>query len=236
MGLAGNLRDLSIANLIELNCVEKTSSQITIKTRSGDAMVFFDRGNIVHARWGDLKGTAALYNVLRLTDGEFRVTSNLTPPERTIFESWKGLVLDGMRVLDETQRIKTTIAHSLAEELQALTGISRLLVVSKDGTVVHQQGAAEPERGYAVSAFLTAQGAALSDMLHYGPLSYAAYLRGNEKEFVFDCDPFVVLLAVARAADIRPTSALIETIRAKLKSSEHEIRVEADGEPEKAVR
>jgi predicted regulator of Ras-like GTPase activity (Roadblock/LC7/MglB family) len=236
MGLAGNLRDLSITNLIELSCVEKTSSQLTVKTRSGDAIVFFDRGNIVHARWGDLKGTAALYHILRLSDGEFRVASNVAPPERTIFESWKGLVLDGMRVLDETQRIKNTIAHSLAEELQALPGVARLLVVSKDGTVVHQQGAADPERAYAISALVTAQGAVLSDTLHFGPLSYAAYVRGNDKEFVFNCDPFLVLLAVPRAADIRPTSALIETIRAKLKSSEHALGAESDAEPEKAVR
>ncbi|MBN1919320.1 MAG: DUF4388 domain-containing protein [Verrucomicrobia bacterium] len=221
MGLAGNLRDLSITNLIELSCVEKTRSQLLVKTRSGDAIVFFDRGNIVHARCGDLKGTAALYHILRLTDGEFRVTTSVAAPERTIFESWKGLVLDGMRVLDETQRIKDTIAHGLAEELKALSGILRLLVVSKDGAVVHQQGAADPERAYALSAFLTTHGAALSDMLHFGPLNYAAYVRGNEKEFVFNCDPFLVLLAVPRAADIRPTSALIETIRAKLKSSEH---------------
>lgn len=235
MGLAGNLRDLSITNLIELSCVEKTSSQLTVKTRSGDAIVFFDRGNIVHARWGDLKGTAALYPILRLTDGEFRVASNIAAPERTIFESWKGLVFDGMRVLDETQRIKNTIAHTLADELQALPGVSRLLVVSKDGTVVHQQGATDRERAYAMSAFLTAHGAALSDLMHFGPLSYAAYVRADEKEFVFNCDPFVVLLAVPRAADIRPTSALIETIRAKLKSSEHDMAADSDAEPDKVV-
>ena len=48
----------------------------------------------------------------------------------------------------------------------------------------------------------------------------AADFCEEEKEFVFNCDPFLVILAVPRAADIGPTSALIETIRAKLKSSE----------------
>jgi predicted regulator of Ras-like GTPase activity (Roadblock/LC7/MglB family) len=220
MGLAGNLRDLTITNIIELHCTERSSVQLTVQTRSGDAMVFFDHGDIVHARWGELKGTKALYHILRLTDGEFRVTSGIAPPERTIFESWKGLVLDGMRVYDETRRIQDSIAHSLADELRDLRGVSRLLVVAKDGTLVHKEGDTDAERAFALSAVLTAQGARLGDALHFGPVNYAAYVRGTEKEFVFDVNQFLVLLAVPRAADIRPTSTLIETIRAKLRSSE----------------
>ena len=220
MGLVGNLKDLNITNIIELNCVEKSTAQVTIKTRAGDAMVFFNDGDIVHARWGDIRGTEALYRILRLTDGAFRVTSDIRPPERTIFESWKGLVLEGMRVYDETERLKGRIVHSLADELRSFPGVSRLLVVAKNGTTVHEQGPVEPERAYAISAFLTAQGSALSDELHLGPLSYVAYVRGDEKEFVFDCDQFLVALSVPRTADIRPTGALIERIRDKLKSSE----------------
>ncbi len=231
MGLVGNLSDLNVANIIELNCVERHSAQLTVKTRSGDAMVFFDNGEIVHARWGDLKGTEALYHILRLSDGEFHVTGT-TAPERTIFESWKGLVLDGMRAFDETRRLQDDIAQSLADELKSLPGVSRLLVVSKDGTVVHNQGGTPYERAYALSAFLTAQGSALSDALHFGPLNYAAYLRGREKEFVFNCDQFFVMLAVPRSADIRPTSALIETIRAKLKASENELVPRQEAEEE----
>jgi predicted regulator of Ras-like GTPase activity (Roadblock/LC7/MglB family) len=233
MGLVGNLNDLNITNIIELNCTEKNSVQVTIKTRTGDAMVFFDRGEIVHARWGGLKGTEALYHILRLSDGEFRITSGITPPERTIFESWKGLVLDGMRVFDETRRLKDRIAHSLAGELKSLPGVSRLLVVSKDGAVVYEQGNTNSAQAYAMSAFLTAQGSALSDALHFGPLNYVAYVRGADKEFVFNCDPFLVLLAVPRAADIQPTSALIETIRAKLKLSESSF--DPQEEPEKVA-
>jgi predicted regulator of Ras-like GTPase activity (Roadblock/LC7/MglB family) len=220
MSLVGNLKDLSITNIIELNCVEKNTAQVTIKTRAGNAMVFFDGGKIVHARWGDLKGTEALYRILRLSDGEFRVTSDMAPPERTIFESWKTLVLDGMRVLDETTALKARIAHGLADELKSLPGVSRLLVAAKSGAVLHQQGPVEAERAYALSALLTSQGSELGDALHLGPLNYAAYVRGDEKEFVFDCDQFLVMLAVPRTADIRPTSALVETIRAALKSSE----------------
>lgn len=220
MGLVGNLKDLNITNIIELNCVEKSTAQVTIKTRTGDAMVFFDDGKIVHARWGALKGTEALYRILRLTDGAFRVTSDIAPPERTIFESWKGLVLEGMRVYDETERLKGHIVTSLADELRSFPGVSRLLVAAKNGTVVHEQGPVEPERTYAISAFLSAEASALSDELHLGPPTYTAYVRGDEKEFVFDCDPFVVALSVPRTADIRPTGALIERIREKLKSSE----------------
>jgi predicted regulator of Ras-like GTPase activity (Roadblock/LC7/MglB family) len=220
MGLVGNLRDLNITNIIELNCVEKSTAQVTIKTRTGDAMVFFDDGEIVHARWGELKGTEALYRILRLSDGAFRVTSDIATPERTIFESWKGLVLEGMRVYDETERLKGCIVTDLADELRSFPGVSRLLVAAKNGTVVHEQGPVDPERTYAISAFLTVQASALSDELHLGPLAYAAYVRGDEKEFVFDCDPFVVALSVPRAADIRPTGTMIERIREKLKSSE----------------
>jgi len=228
MGLVGNLKDLSITNIIELNCVEKNSAQVTISTRTGDAMVFFDSGDIVHALWNDFKGAEALYRILRLTDGAFRVSSEIAPPEQTIFGSWKGLVFEGMRVYDETRLLKDKIAHSLADELKCFEGVSRLLVAAKSGAIVHQQGAINAERAQAMSAFLTAQGATVTDALHLGPLDYATYVRGAEREFVFDCDQFIVLLSVARAADIGPTRALIETIRAKLKSSDTSLEPQSE--------
>lgn len=234
MGLIGNLKDLNIASIIELNCVEKNAAQVTIKTRVGDAIVFFDNGEIVHARWGELKGVEALYRILRLTDGEFKVTSNIAPPERTIVESWQGLLLDGMRVLDETEHRKDRIARHLADELKTLRGVSRLLIVSKKGAVVYQDRAPDPEGALAIGAFLTATGSALGDALHFGPLTYASYLRGDDKEFVFDCDQFFVLLDVPRSADIRPTCELIEAIRAKLKSSD--AAAERAAQPEEAIR
>ena len=220
MGLVGNLKDLSITNIIELNCVEKSTAQVIIKTRTGDAMVFFHGGNIVHARWGDLKGTEALYHILRLAEGEFRVTSDITLPERTIYESWKGLVLEGMRVYDETRQTKDRLVRDLADELTRLPGLSRVLAVAKNGTLVHHENRDDAERAYALSAFLAAQGAALSDTLHLGPLDHVTYARGKQRELIFDCDPFLVLLALERAADVRPVQALIETIRARLKSSD----------------
>jgi len=231
MGLVGNLKDLSITNIIELNCVEKSTAQVIIKTRAGDAMVFFQGGEIVHARCGHLKGTEALYHILRLAEGEFRVTSDIAPPERTIAEPWKGLVFEGMRVYDEARRLKDHLARDLADHLEHIPGIARVLVVAKDGAVVHEQGATDAERAYALNVFLTTQGAALGDALHLGPLDHVAYARGEEKEFVFDCDQFLVGLAVGRAADVRPIQGLIETIRAKLKSSAPQPQTEKVGGP-----
>jgi len=234
MGLVGNLRDLNITNIIELNCIEKSTAQVTIKTRSGDAMVFFNDGEIVHARWGDFKGTEALYRILRLNDGGFRVTSDITPPERTIFDSWKGLIFEGMRVYDENKLAKDRIAQTLADELKGLSGVSYLLIFADNGAVVHQQGALEAARVHAISAFLNAQGARLSDTLHLGPLDYATYVHGDQMAFVFHCDQFLVALAVPRTADIGPVRALVQRIRDRLKSSDN--KGEAEHQSGKAAR
>ena len=103
MALVGDLKDLNIAAIIQLNCVEKNTAELMVSGRRSAARIYFGKGEIVHASYAGEKGEEALYKILSLSEGEFRVTPITELPERTIFTSWESLLLEGMRVIDETE-------------------------------------------------------------------------------------------------------------------------------------
>ena len=47
MALVGDLKDLNIATIIQLNCVERNTAELMISARRGAARVYFDKGEIV---------------------------------------------------------------------------------------------------------------------------------------------------------------------------------------------
>ena len=49
MALVGNLNDLKLPSLIQLNCMEKNTAKLTIENNGRFSFIYFDKGQIVHA-------------------------------------------------------------------------------------------------------------------------------------------------------------------------------------------
>ena len=69
--------------------------------RKGSGEIHFAEGNVVDALWGDARGEAAFYAMLKLTDGDFALDPSFKPPGRVIHQSAEALLLEGMRRMDE---------------------------------------------------------------------------------------------------------------------------------------
>ncbi len=111
----GNLHSLSLPNIIQINCTERNQAHLRLRHRQEEASVFFADGNVVHAVLGDQAGEEAIYELLGWEDGEFELEMDVPPPARTITTNWSGLLLEGMRRIDES-----AAGWDVLSELEAL--------------------------------------------------------------------------------------------------------------------
>ena len=97
----GNLHTLSLLSIIQINCEERNEARLHLKRQGEKASLFFADGNVVHAESGSYVGEEAVYELLKWENGNFKLEKGIAPPERTINVDWTGLLLEGMKRIDE---------------------------------------------------------------------------------------------------------------------------------------
>jgi hypothetical protein len=136
MALVGNLRDLKLPNLIQINCLEKNQAKMTIEYRRQYGTLYFADGQIVHAEFQDKVGEEAVYSLLTLKEGMFKVESDIVAPTISIRNSWSNLLLEGMRQIDESGVNKNQAAEDAIDALVAVRGIQGAMVFAANGTAI----------------------------------------------------------------------------------------------------
>ena len=103
-GFAGNLVDMGVVDLVQTFEIGRKTGTISIK---GDrvATIYFKEGRVIDAEMGRLKGENAFYRLLNATDGEFEVQFSALDRTERIEVSTQGLLMEGMRRLDEWGRM-----------------------------------------------------------------------------------------------------------------------------------
>jgi predicted regulator of Ras-like GTPase activity (Roadblock/LC7/MglB family) len=99
--MKGNLRDMGIADLIQHNCQDRKTAQVSIRHSGRQAVLFFQDGDIVHASLDDKAGEEVVYEILQWEEGVFEMESDVKSPVQTIDRNWSSLLLEGARRLDE---------------------------------------------------------------------------------------------------------------------------------------
>jgi len=104
---AGNLSDMSVVDLVQTLEMGKKSGALHIKSKKGfEAVVWFRDGRIVDCALGEkLTGETAFYRVLNWQEGEFAIEFKPVEREERIRTSTQGLLMEGMRRIDEWGRI-----------------------------------------------------------------------------------------------------------------------------------
>jgi hypothetical protein len=115
MALIGNLTELPFVDLVQTCCLSHSTTHISLNFGKNKGSVFLLNGEIIDAAIEDLRGEEAFYKILQEDGGSFLTQSNPSfVPARTINRSWQHLLLDGMRLLDETKN--GLIAPDLSDE------------------------------------------------------------------------------------------------------------------------
>jgi hypothetical protein len=66
--------------------------------------MYFKDGQVTHAAYGSLTGDQAVFKVLRWTGGNFQIDFEGTTTEQTTTLNTQGLLMEGLRLLDESKR------------------------------------------------------------------------------------------------------------------------------------
>ncbi|MBW2524012.1 MAG: DUF4388 domain-containing protein [Deltaproteobacteria bacterium] len=102
-GVSGSLSDMAMTDIVQILFHGKRTGALHIEWPDTKGEVHFKDGRIVQCLLGDMEGENAFYRMLSLgEDGQFHVDPQFVPEgEPTIQASPEGLLLEGMRLLDE---------------------------------------------------------------------------------------------------------------------------------------
>lgn len=173
----GNLRDLGLPSIISVNCSEMNQAKLVIRRRGQVGTIHFDGGTIVHATLDDEEGEGAIYELLSWEDGMFSLEQGVPPPKRTVNADWTGLVLEGMRRIDEgtgewdlgwddDDAQQEENMDRIATALGALEGIEGVVICSQGGELLGQATEGDAIRRAMLTAFVGRRAETLGALVH----------------------------------------------------------------------
>jgi len=104
--IRGNLQQIGILDLLQLLSMNRRSGSLSITTQAGAGEVRLSDGEIVDAVYRRLEGEKALYRLLGESEGVFSFASGGGHSLRRIVLPTRSLLLEGMRHIDETKRMR----------------------------------------------------------------------------------------------------------------------------------
>jgi DNA-binding response OmpR family regulator len=103
---SGRLSDMAVVDLIQTIEISRKSGLIQFTGEGGkQAAIYFRDGKVIDAEAGPLAGEDAVYRLLTWNDGEFEVVFRTVRRRDVIQMSSQGLLMEGMRRLDEWGRL-----------------------------------------------------------------------------------------------------------------------------------
>lgn len=102
--MTGTLGLFSLVDLFQLLTASSRTGRLLVEHPEGTARVYFDRGKVVHAEFGECRGVDAVYHLFGDERGSFEFGLGLPAPDTTIQTSTDNLLLEAIRRVDEYRR------------------------------------------------------------------------------------------------------------------------------------
>lgn len=112
--LAGDLSTMGFPDLVNTIEMGRRSGVLSLVLASASGQVFFSRGQIVHAVFGNLIGAAAVHRMVDESVGSFEFAPGeceIPSDQWTIHESATSLILDAARLIDHERAEGRGAAH-----------------------------------------------------------------------------------------------------------------------------
>jgi CheY-like chemotaxis protein len=100
----GNLAQMNVIDLMQSLEMGRKSCKLMLAHEGDRCEVFFVEGQVKHATYGTLVGDPAVFKVLRWTGGNFQLDFEGKTDKETTQLNTQGLLMEGLRLLDESQR------------------------------------------------------------------------------------------------------------------------------------
>ena len=102
--LRGSLTQMNVIDLMQSLEMGRKSCALSLTNAKEKCEVYFVEGQVTHAAYGTLKGDAAVFKVLQWTAGNFQVDFEGKTTQQTTTLNTQGLLMEGLRLLDESKR------------------------------------------------------------------------------------------------------------------------------------
>lgn len=100
-GVSGSIKEMSLPDVVQILANGRRSGRLQLSGGGRRGEIHFKDGLIYDAKFGASIGEEAFYEMLKLTDGTFQLDPSFKTGDRMIHTSAEGLLLEGMRRLDE---------------------------------------------------------------------------------------------------------------------------------------
>ena len=102
--LRGSLSQMNVIDLVQSLEMGRKSCQLTMTNGDDKCEMYFAGGQVKHAVYGSITGDEAVFKVLRWTDGSFQINFEGKTTQATTTLNTQGILMEGLRLLDEAQR------------------------------------------------------------------------------------------------------------------------------------
>jgi CheY-like chemotaxis protein len=101
----GSLAQMSVMDLLQTMEIGRKTCGLTLTRGASQCDMFFVEGQLVHAVCGNVIGDEAVFQAVRWSDnGAFQIDFKARTTDQTTTRSTQGLLLEGLRLLDEAKR------------------------------------------------------------------------------------------------------------------------------------
>lgn len=102
--VTGKLSEMSLLDWMSSLEQGRKNCALIVRNGGDECTLYFNEGQVTHAVYGESKGDEAVFKVLRWTEGDWELDFSKTAAERTTTMSTQGLMMEGLRLLDEANR------------------------------------------------------------------------------------------------------------------------------------
>lgn len=219
MPLQGNLKEMSLANLIQVNCQEMRSARLTLEHAGQAGEVYFSDGQVVHAVFGNAVGESAVYEMLAWADGTFVLDRDQHTLDKTITIKWNALLLEGMKRLAEqpvaARRSEGVMKPDVLAQLKAIDGVTGAVISASDGVVLGVDiPSSDGEGEAAVAVFVGTAAGQLGEALQLNTLSHGVVFLKNKRLLVLQQpDRFVGLVLAEHSSPAIVANAASQALK-----------------------
>src|SRR5690606_6965130 len=127
--IEGSLGQLGSADLLQVLAMNRRTGKLALFRGDERGELWLGEGRPTAARSGRTEGEKSLFRLLAWTEGTFRFSPDVTPPQglTAISRSMDDALLEGMRQTDERARLLPSLPPAPAHDLDVLSAIATLL-------------------------------------------------------------------------------------------------------------
>lgn len=102
--IQGRLEEMSMLDLMQSIEMGQKTCKLAVCSGGNTCEIYFAGGQCQDAQLGKIKGEPAVYEAVRWAAGEFEIDFNAAPSRTTIERSTTGVLMEAMRLMDESHQ------------------------------------------------------------------------------------------------------------------------------------